>query len=278
MPKGGKGKAAKKAAPAKKKAPSKPKTQRKPSRVDLFVVEYLKDLNGRQAAIRAGYSPASARQTACDLLSEPEVKAKVQKAMDERRERTGIATDAVVDRLWAIATADPRELIELYRSCCRYCYGTDHRYQRTRGEMERDRAQHDADNEARVKANEPERPFDEQGGIGYNPKNDPHPDCPECFGDGVERVVAKDTRDLSPSARLLYAGVKTTQHGLQVLTHDQKATLVDCGRHLGIFKEKVELTGKNGGPIEHREKQLDDLLRDIDGAGTGLPRDAGTGD
>ena len=33
-----------------------------------FISEYLKDFNGTQAAIRAGYSPTRAANTACDLL------------------------------------------------------------------------------------------------------------------------------------------------------------------------------------------------------------------
>lgn len=31
---------------------------------------------------------------------------------------------------------------------------------------------------------------------------------------------------------------------------DKRAALVDLGRHLGLFKERVELTGKDGGPVE----------------------------
>ena len=32
---------------------------------------------------------------------------------------------------------------------------------------------------------------------------------------------------------------------------DKRAALVDVGRHLGMFKERHEHTGKDGGPIEH---------------------------
>lgn len=32
--------------------------------------------------------------------------------------------------------------------------------------------------------------------------------------------------------------------------HDKKGALVDIGKHLGMFREKIELTGKDGGPIE----------------------------
>lgn len=31
---------------------------------------------------------------------------------------------------------------------------------------------------------------------------------------------------------------------------DKRAALVDIGKHLGMFKDKVELTGANGGPVE----------------------------
>ena len=53
-----------------------------------FVEEYLKDLNGAQAAIRAGYSPNRAEQTASRLLTNGKVKSAVQKAKAERSERT----------------------------------------------------------------------------------------------------------------------------------------------------------------------------------------------
>ena len=49
-----------------------------------FVAEYLKDLNGTQAAIRAGYSPRSANAQAATMLAMPNVKAAVQAAMDKR--------------------------------------------------------------------------------------------------------------------------------------------------------------------------------------------------
>lgn len=32
--------------------------------------------------------------------------------------------------------------------------------------------------------------------------------------------------------------------------HDKRAALVDIGRHFGMFKEKLEISGPDGGPIE----------------------------
>ena len=43
-----------------------------------FAEEFLVDLNGKQAAIRAGYSPRSAEVTASRLLSDANVQVSVQ--------------------------------------------------------------------------------------------------------------------------------------------------------------------------------------------------------
>jgi len=230
-----------------------------------FVAEYLKDLNGTQAAIRAGYAPGNARVQASELLALPKVKAEVQKAMQARAERNAIDADRVLKRLDAIATADPTELMEIQRVCCRYCYGKGHMYQRTPREMRADRAQHELDEAKRKKDGEAPRKFDEAGGIGFDPRKPPHPNCPECFGEGEQRVVLKDVRDVSPQARLLFAGVKQTQHGIEIKVHSQVDALTKIGEHLGMFKRKIEHTGKDGAPIG-----LQQILAEIDGADTGL--------
>lgn len=42
--------------------------------------------------------------------------------------------------------------------------------------------------------------------------------------------------------------------GLKVKFHDKRGALVDIGRHLGMFKDKIEHSGPNGQPIETRAK------------------------
>ena len=213
------------------------------SRVDLFVKEYLVDLNGRQAAIRVGYSPQSARTQAADLLATPEVQAAVAKAMEERSERTGITQDKVLERWWAVATADARELTELHHVCCRYCWGFEHHYQWTPQGLRTalDDRQYQINACSDEAAKKKVRAIDQKGGTGYDPRKDPNPECPECFGAGVEHVVAKDTRDLSPAARLLYAGVKTTQHGLEVKSHSQGDALVNVAKHIGMLAQRFKV-------------------------------------
>jgi len=40
------------------------------------------------------------------------------------------------------------------------------------------------------------------------------------------------------------------EHVAKIKLWDKRAALVDLGKHLGMFADRVELTGKNGGPIE----------------------------
>ena len=54
--------------------------------------------------------------------------------------------------------------------------------------------------------------------------------------------------------------ISQTAHGIKVKLHDKRAALVDIGRHLGMFKEKVELTGKDGGPVEVVAPKLEVIL------------------
>ena len=60
-----------------------------------FIDEYFVDLNASQAAIRAGYSEASARSIATELLAKPDIKAEVDKRMKASR----MTADEVVNRL-----------------------------------------------------------------------------------------------------------------------------------------------------------------------------------
>jgi phage terminase small subunit len=43
---------------------------------------------------------------------------------------------------------------------------------------------------------------------------------------------------------------------------DKRAALVDLGRHLGIFRDRMELTGKDGNPLE---VDLNDVRRRVAG-------------
>lgn len=73
-----------------------------------FVEEYLVDLNGAQAAIRAGYSKRTARAIAAELLTKPDIQAAVQGAMAARSQRTEITQDTVLQELAVMLRSDVR--------------------------------------------------------------------------------------------------------------------------------------------------------------------------
>lgn len=74
-----------------------------------FVKEYLVDLNGAQAAIRAGYSAAVAKQIATKLFARPHVAAAIADEMKKRGERTSITADRVLREIARLAFLDIRK-------------------------------------------------------------------------------------------------------------------------------------------------------------------------
>lgn len=77
---------------------------------ERFVAEYLLDLNGKQAAIRAGYSERTAEVQASKLLSNPKVRAAVMAAKTERAETTKVDANWLLTRLAQEADADIADL------------------------------------------------------------------------------------------------------------------------------------------------------------------------
>jgi phage terminase small subunit len=78
-----------------------------------FVDEYLLDLNGAQAAIRAGYSVNGADQQASELLTIDKVKAAVDRAIAHRVNRVHVKQDRVVQELLRIALANPAQAFDV---------------------------------------------------------------------------------------------------------------------------------------------------------------------
>ena len=138
-----------------------------------FVEEYLIDLNATQAAIRAGYSPHTAKDIGCENLAKPNIAAAISQAMAERSRRTGINQDRVLQELARIGFAK------------------------------------------------------------------------------ITDVVDPDTAKIRPDASdddlacIQSIKIKPNEFGTEreVKLYDKKAALVDLGKHLGLFKDKVELSG-----------------------------------
>lgn len=77
-----------------------------------FVQELMVDENAKQAAIRAGYSPAHAEQSGPRLARTPHVKAAIGEARKEVAERMALRQDQVIAELKRIIFADPRKAFD----------------------------------------------------------------------------------------------------------------------------------------------------------------------
>lgn len=84
-----------------------------------FVDEYLVDLNGSAAVLRAGYKTRNQNRMASELLRHPLVKAEIEKRTEKRRESMELRADYLINKLIAIIedietkTPDQLRAIEL---------------------------------------------------------------------------------------------------------------------------------------------------------------------
>ena len=79
----------------------------------MFCNEYLVDLNASRARIRAGYSPINAHSNAAKLMKRPQIKAEIERLMDERKKNIGIAADEILTELITIARANAADFAEV---------------------------------------------------------------------------------------------------------------------------------------------------------------------
>jgi phage terminase small subunit len=77
--------------------------------VNLACHQYLVDLNGKQAGIRAGYSAKTVEVQASRLLRNAPVRVALEAAMQARSKRTDVTADRVVAELAKIAFANIRD-------------------------------------------------------------------------------------------------------------------------------------------------------------------------
>ncbi|WP_169531203.1 terminase small subunit [Azotobacter chroococcum] len=199
-----------------------------------FVEAYLSCYNGTRSYMRVygTDNEGSASTLSSRLLEKVEIRAYLAKRMKAMFERTEEAADRLIQQLQYAAYGDINELVEYRREACRYCYGKDHLYHFTPAEYRRAEKQAEADGEE----------FDPLGGIGFDPRQEPHPDCPECHGDGKGRVFFKDTRKLGPAGQALYAGAKVGKDGIEIKTASQERARELLARILKLFEEKTEVT------------------------------------
>ena len=77
-----------------------------------------------------------------------------------------------------------------------------------------------------------------------------------------ECVRIKDTGDLDEQQVRAIAGIKEGKFGVEIKLNDKEKALELLGRHLGMFKDKVEVSG-----LEEEKKKLGDILEQLRGGG-----------
>lgn len=89
----------------------KPNVHISPKR-ERFCLEYVKDYNATQAAIRAGYAPKSATSQGSDLLTFPEVQERLEELQDYMRQQCFMTVEDIRTELEKIASANPDDFFE----------------------------------------------------------------------------------------------------------------------------------------------------------------------
>lgn len=77
-----------------------------------------------------------------------------------------------------------------------------------------------------------------------------------------DRVILTDTSKLSEIQIRAIAGIKEGKNGIELKLNDKEKALELLGRHLGMFKDRVEVSG-----LEDEKKKLDDILQQMRGGG-----------
>lgn len=96
----------------------------------------------------------------------------------------------------------------------------------------------------------------------------------------VNDVALIGSEQIDDDTAAAIAEICQTAQGVKIKLHDKRAALIDIGRHIGMFRDKLELTGKDGGPIKTQSETKLDLDKLSDAALAEIEaacREAGSG-
>lgn len=215
-------------------------------RAARFCDIYLSTFVAYTAYTEAGYTAKSA-QVAQVCASKLLATAKARKYLALKAKDVLSRVEAEQDKLVLVTTgvayADVNELVEYQRGACRHCHGKFHRWQYTTGEWDRKMTEFAEKQEKAAEDGKPVKlkPPEPKGGVGYDFRKDPHPDCPECWGQGEGKEIIKDTRHLSPAAKALYAGVEKTKDGIKVNMHSQEKARDLLAKYRKLYEDGTNL-------------------------------------
>lgn len=167
---------------------------------------------------------------ASKLLQRTDIQARVEQLRTRMASKIGFTVDKVLQHWSDLASADPNDLVQLRRCACRYCHSSDGKYVVTYHEYRTEVTR--AENENKLPPEKPKFFYNRYGEIDSL--------CLNCFGHGEERTYFADTTKLQGPAKLLYAGIKQTRDGMQILMRNQDDALANYAKHLGLFREKED--------------------------------------
>mgnify|MGYP000251171697 CR=1 FL=1 len=78
----------------------------------------------------------------------------------------------------------------------------------------------------------------------------------------TDRVILTNTADLSEGQMKAIAGIKKGKNGIELKLNDKEKALELLGRHFGMFKDKLEVSG-----LDEEKNKLDDILQQMRGGG-----------
>lgn len=211
-----------------------------------------------------GWKLSSASTRAWKVGEQPHVRKRIEQLLAIGAEAVKRTIEDVHTHLARIAFADVRELAGVHRDCCRHCWGKGFRRLRTPHEREVDHRAWMALPASKRRG----KKFDEEGGVGYDPRRLPNPDCPECHGRGEAWVYVADTRMLSPDGAALFGGAKQGDKGIEIKPRDQEMATDRLARIMGAYAKD------NAQPMT----EIAQALRELSGNVIGPNPDPRAGD
>lgn len=143
-----------------------------------FVTEFLKTRDKYAAYKKAGYTGGD--RAARMLHRKPNITRAINRGLEQLYKDAVLSGQEILRHWHEIAIADPGEISQMRRCCCRHCWGERFLYQ-WRDIDEYDRAAEKAINDG--------KPQPEYGGQGFIENDDPNPDCPRCAVKGWQMFI-----------------------------------------------------------------------------------------
>jgi hypothetical protein len=162
-----------------------------------------------------------------NLMKKRHILTRVQEMRDAAARAAIFDGSKVIAEWIAIATCDVNELMQYQHVNCRHCYGAGFEYQWV-NESEYARSV--------ARAMDFKQPLPtNNGGYGFKENLEPNQHCPNCSGEGIGRAFVHDTRYLTPEAKRLYAGFKSTKDGIEIKMRDQDAALLNLAKYFKLL-------------------------------------------